>query len=259
MKKFRRRSARMNRMHFRVLVRRYFKQIFTSLGTFLPLLLQAPVMLAIVYIVCVKDAFIHKTAEYLTSANVVLFVLVVMCALMGILNSYREICKERDVLSREVFGGLDIPAYVLSKFTVLSVIGIVQCAILFFGTLPAIDFAFPNPATGYLCALFISALLKKSESAILPVLFIIIEQVVFCDCLFTLEGGAGWLRYITPSAWGIAVFGNACGLNDWAPPLFHKDLFALNPLIGLGVMAAITLLFVFLTTLRLKRAYRQKD
>ena len=274
MKKFKRRSARMNRMHFRVLVRRYFKQIFTSLGTFLPLLLQAPVMLAIVYIVCVKDAFIHKTAEYLTSANVVLFVLVVMCALMGILNSYREICKERDVLSREVFGGLDIPAYVLSKFTVLSAIGIVQCAILFFGTLPAIDFAFPNPATGYLCAygamaltnistmaigLFISALLKKSESAILPVLFIIIEQVVFCDCLFTLEGGAGWLRYITPSAWGIAVFGNAAGLNDWAPPLFHKDLFALNPLIGLGVMAAITLLFVFLTTLRLKRAYRQKD
>ena len=169
---------------------------------------------------------------------------------------------------------MDIPAYVLSKFTVLSVIGIVQCAILFFGTLPAIDFAFPNPATGYLCAygamaltnistmtigLFISALLKKSESAILPVLFIIIEQVVFCDCLFTLEGGAGWLRYITPSAWGIAVFGNAAGLNDWAPPIFHKDLFALNPLIGLGVMAAITLLFVFLTTLRLKRAYRQKD
>ena len=107
--------------------------------------------------------------------------------------------------------------------------------------------------------LLVSATLKNSESAILPVLIIIIFQVVFCDCLFTLEGGAGWLRYITPSAWGIAVFGNAAGLNDWAPPIFHKDLFALNPLIGLGVMAAITLLFVFLTTLRLKRAYRQKD
>lgn len=274
MKKFKRRSARMNRMHYRVLVRRYFKQIFTSLGTFLPLLLQAPVMLAIVYLVCVKDAFTHKNAEYLTSANVVLFVLVVMCALMGILNSYREICKERDVLSREVFGGLDISAYVLSKFTVLSVIGLVQCGILFGGTLLFIDFAFPAPATGYLCAygamaltnistmavgLFISALLKKSESAILPVLFIIIEQVVFCDSLFSLDGAAGLFRYITPSAWGIAVFGNAAGLNDWAPMLFHKDMFALNPLVGLGVLAVFTLLFVFLTTLRLKRLYRQKD
>ena len=274
MKKFKRRSARMNRMHFRVLVRRYFKQIFTSLGTFLPLLLQAPVMLAIVYIVCVKDAFIHKTAEYLTSANVVLFVLVVMCALMGILNSYREICKERDVLSREVFGGLDIPAYVLSKFTVLSVIGIVQCAILFFGTLPAIDFAFPNPATGYLCAfgamaltnissmaigLFISALLKKSESAILPVLFIIIVQVVFCDSLFSLEGAAGWVRYVTPSAWAIAVMSHECALNDWEPQIFQKPMFDLNPLIGLAVLAAISLAFTLLTILRLKRVYRQKD
>lgn len=274
MKKFRRRSARMNLMHFHVLVCRYFRQIFSSLGTLLPLLLQAPVMLAIVYIVCVKDAFTHKTGEYLTSANVVLFVLVVMCALMGILNSYREICKERNVLSREVFGGLDVSAYVLSKFTVLAIIGIVQSAILFGGTLLFIDFAFPEPATGYLCAfgamaltnistmaigLFISALLKKSESAILPVLFIIIEQVVFCDCLFTLEGGAGWLRYITPSAWGIAIFGNAAGLNDWAPQFFHKDLFGLNPLIGLGVLAALTFLFVFLTTFRLKRLYRQKD
>ena len=274
MKKFRRRSARMNIRHYHVTMRRYFRQILTSPAQLLPLIFEPIAMLIILLLVAEKDAFLAKNSASVTSANIILFVLVIMAAMMGLLNSYREICKERDVLSREVFGGLDIPAYVLSKFTVLSVIGIVQCAILFFGTLPAIDFAFPNPATGYLCAygamaltnistmaigLFISALLKKSESAILPVLFIIIEQVVFCDCLFTLEGGAGWLRYITPSAWGIAVFGNAAGLNDWAPPIFHKDLFALNPLIGLGVMAAITLLFVFLTTLRLKRAYRQKD
>ena len=275
MKKFKRRSARMNRMHFRVLVRRYFKQIFTSLGTFLPLLLQAPVMLAIVYIVCVKDAFIHKTAEYLTSANVVLFVLVVMCALMGILNSYREICKERDVLSREVFGGLDLSAYVLSKFTVLSVIGIVQCVILYGGTLTFVDFAYPDPATGYLCSvaamiltnisvmavgLFISALLKKSESAILPVLFIIIMQVVFCDSLFSLEGAAGWLRYVTPSAWGIAVFSRECALNSWAPrEYFYKSMFDLNPLIGIAVLATIAIVFVLLTIFRLKHVYRQKD
>ena len=274
MKKFRRRSARMNLMHYRVLVRRHFKQIFTSLGTLLPLLLQAPVMLLIVYLVCQREAFTMKTPEFLTGANVILFMLVVMSALMGILNSYREICKERDVLSREVFGGLDISAYVLSKFSVLAAVGLFQCALLFGGSLLFIDFSYPHPATGYICSfaamaltnistmaigLFISALLKKSESAILPVLFIIIEQVVFCDSLFSLEGGAGTIRHITPSAWGIAVFGNATGLNDWAPALFHKDLFALHPLVGLGVMAGITLLFLSLTTIRLKRAYRQKD
>ena len=132
MKKFRRRSARMNLMHYRVLVRRYFKQIFTSLGTLLPLLLQAPVMLLIVYLVCQREAFTMKTPEFLTGANVILFMLVVMSALMGILNSYREICKEREVLSREVFGGLDISAYVLSKFSVLAAVGLFQCALFRF-------------------------------------------------------------------------------------------------------------------------------
>lgn len=273
MKKFRRRSARMNRMHFRVLVRRYFKQIFTSLGTFLPLLLQAPVMLAIVYIVCVKDAFIHKTAEYLTSANVVLFVLVVMCALMGILNSYREICKERDILAREVFGGLDTTAYALSKFTVLAACGAAQCIVLFGGSLLFIDFCFPTPAAGYpLClaamiltdlamtaiGLFLSALLKKQESAILPVLLLIIVQVVFCDSLIRLDGAAGLIKYITPAAWGTAVFGKACGLNGWSE-WFSRPLYGVNPLISLAALAAITALFVLLTAAKLRRTYRHKD
>ncbi len=275
MKQFRRRSARMNLMHYRVLVARYFRQIFSSLGTLLPLVLQAPVMLIIVWLVSQKDAFTLKSPEALTSANVTLFMLIIMSALMGILNSYREICKEREILSREVFGGLDIPAYVLSKFTVLSVVGIVQCAILFGGTLLFIDFAYPVPATGYLCSyaamaltnisvmavgLFISALLKKSESAILPVLFIIIMQVVFCDSLFSLEGAAGWLRYVTPSAWGIAVFSRECALNSWAPrEYFYKSMFDLNPLIGIAVLAAIAIVFVLLTIFRLKHVYRQKD
>lgn len=49
MKKFKRRSARMNAQHFRVLTRRYFRQIFSSPGTLLPLVLQAPVMLLVLF------------------------------------------------------------------------------------------------------------------------------------------------------------------------------------------------------------------
>lgn len=270
MKKFRRRSARANLEHFRVLTARYFKQIFTNLGILLPLLLQAPVMLLILFVVAEGDAFAEKD---ITQANIIMFVLIVMAALMGLLNSYREICKERDVLAREVFGGLDIPAYVLSKITVLSAAGLVQCAILFGGSLFFIDFAFPSPASGYiLCylamaltnisvtalGLFISALLKKSESAILPVLFIIIVQVVFSDCLISLGGAADYIKYITPAAWGIAVFGNACGLNGWYD-WFHKDMYELSPALSLAVLAVFALLFVFLTTAKLKREFQQKD
>lgn len=270
MKKFKRRSARMNAQHFRVLTRRYFRQIFSSPGTLLPLVLQAPVMLLVLFVAADGAAFANRD---LTQSNVILFMLVVMAALSGILNSYREICKERDILAREVFGGLDTTAYALSKFTVLAACGAAQCIVLFGGSLLFIDFCFPAPAAGYpLClaamiltdlamtaiGLFLSALLKKQESAILPVLLLIIVQVVFCDSLIQLDGAAGLIKYITPAAWGTAVFGKACGLNGWSE-WFSRPLYGVNPLISLAALAAITALFVLLTAAKLRRTYRHKD
>lgn len=270
MKKFKRRSARMNAQHFRVLTRRYFRQIFSSPGTLLPLVLQAPVMLLVLFVAADGAAFANRD---LTQSNVILFMLVVMAALSGILNSYREICKERDILAREVFGGLDTTAYALSKFTVLAACGAAQCIVLFGGSLLFIDFCFPDPAAGYpLClaamiltdlamtaiGLFLSALLKKQESAILPVLLLIIVQVVFCDSLIRLDGAAGLIKYITPAAWGTAVFGKACGLNGWSE-WFSRPLYGVNPLISLAALAAITALFVLLTAAKLRRTYRHKD
>lgn len=270
MKKFKRRSARMNAQHFRVLTRRYFRQIFSSPGTLLPLVLQAPVMLLVLFVAADGAAFANRD---LTQSNVILFMLVVMAALSGKLNSYREICKEREILAREVFGGLDTTAYALSKFTVLAACGAAQCIVLFGGSLLFIDFCFPTPAAGYpLClaamiltdlamtaiGLFLSALLKKQESAILPVLLLIIVQVVFCDSLIRLDGAAGLIKYITPAAWGTAVFGKACGLNGWSE-WFSRPLYGVNPLISLAALAAITALFVLLTAAKLRRTYRHKD
>lgn len=270
MKKFKRRSARMDIRHFHVAVRRYFRQIFTSPAALVPLILEPFAMLLILFLVGEKDAF---TAKDVGAANIVIFVLVVMAAMMGILNSYREICKERDVLAREVFGGLDVAAYAFSKSLVLCVVGAVQCALLFFGSAAFIDFAFPHPAEGYiLCllalilvnicvtnlGLLISAALKKSESAILPVLIVIILQVVFSDCLIEIGGAAGWIKYITPSAWGIAVFGSECGINGWTE-YFSKDLYALHPAVPLAVLAGLSFVLLSLTIWKLKRTYRRKD
>ena len=269
MKRFKRRTPRMNAQHYRVLTRRYFRQVFTCPGTLLPILLQAPVMLVVLLLAADGSAFVNKS---LTQANVVLFMLVVMAALSGILNSYREICKEREVLGREVFGGLDTIAYVLSKFTVLAACGAAQSALLFCGSLLLVDFAFPDAAGYFLCpaamiltnlamtaiGLFLSALLKKQESAILPVLLLIIMQVVFCDSLIQLDGAAGLIKYVTPAAWGTAVFGAVCGLNEWTP-FFSRPLYDLSPLFSLLALAALTALFVLLTAAKLRRTYRRKD
>lgn len=272
MKKFKRRSARMNLRHFHVILRRYFKQIFTNVGTLLPLILEPLAMLIILLCICEKDSFVNKGPADITPANVTIFVMVVMAALMGILNSYREICKERDVLAREVFGGLDVTAYTLSKSTVLCIVGAVQCVVLFFGSLVFINFNFPNPLQAYpLCllalvltnvcvtnlGLLVSATLKKSESAILPVLIIIIVQVVFSDTIIELKGAAELIKYITPSTWGIAILGHECALNEWG--WLSKDMYGLNPLIPLAVLAGLSLLLLAMTVWKLKRVYRQKD
>src|SRR5699024_8059684 len=103
-------------------------------------------MLLIVYITASKNAFVNMNK---CTAIINIFLLVVVSAMMGILNSYRDICKEREILSREVYGGLDVSAYTMSKFIVLATIGILQCAVLFCGTLLFIDYNFANPARGY--------------------------------------------------------------------------------------------------------------
>ena len=105
MKKFKRPSAKINILHLNILIQRYFRQILTNVGTIGPLLLEVPMMLLIVYITASKNAFVNMNEG---NASINIFLLVVVSAMMGILNSYREICKESEILSREVYGGLDV-------------------------------------------------------------------------------------------------------------------------------------------------------
>lgn len=271
-------SLRMNMLHFRVLTVRYFRQILTSIPTLLPLLLQAPVMLCIVALVYQDGAFLAPPREEIgyvtpdaTIANTTLFVLIFMSSLMGILNSYREICKEREVLSREVYGGLDVTSYAASKLAVLATIGMVQSIMLAAGSLIFIDFNLANPWIDipvYILALFltnvsvtalgllISALLKKSESAILPVLLVIIMQVVFSDCVIPLSGAATWFYWITPTRWGTSILGKQFRINEI---YYYKESYDYSVLLSMLALFLIAALCYLLTVWKLRRTYRVKD
>ena len=129
-----------------------------------------------------------------------LFILSAMAAFMGTLNSYREICKEREIILREASVGVSLPAVVLSKAFVLLLIEIVQAAILTVGFVNVVHIPqnhllfetnlelfvtvllmlFASSATG----LLVSALFKSGETAILVVLVIMIGQVVFSGIMF---------------------------------------------------------------------------
>ena len=227
MKKTRDFNPRTNLIQYRVLLARYLRQIVTSPWYVVPLILQ-PVLLLIIISFVYEDGTFYEPWRHVTSAHTTPFLLAFSAALMGLLNSYREICKEREVLGREVFGGVDLVAYLASKITALGIVGLLQSMVIAFGSLAFIDYNMSDPARTLffiLLALFltnycvtalgltVSALLRKSESAILPIIVIIVLQVVFAGVLIEFEGAMKLFYFITPSMYGAAVIGNVTGLG----------------------------------------------
>lgn len=211
-----------------VLIQRCFVLIWNDKLTLASMILQAPVMVVIFYLVGDPDCFTSNLINI--GSRTMLFVLCAMSAFMGILNAYREICKEREIIFREASVGVSLWATVLSKMAVLLVIEAAQAVILTAGFCTVIEvpqnhLLLPTDAEIYITTLLmllassamgllISAALKTSESAILPVLLLIIAQVVFSGCLFPLEGGLAAISYLVVCRWGIGALGASTDLNS---------------------------------------------
>lgn len=110
-----------------ILVRRYLAVIRADRASSLVLLLQAPFFAVLFLMLYGRNVM---TTSKSNEAMVLLWLLVVGATWMGTSNSLREIVKERAILVREHRLGLSLVSYVLSKVGVLSVITVVQCAIL---------------------------------------------------------------------------------------------------------------------------------
>ena len=153
-----------------------------------------------------------------------------MAAFMGTLNSYREICKEREIILREASVGVSLLAVVLSKAFVLLLIEVMQAAVLTIGFVNVVHvpqnhllfetnveifitvllMLFASSATG----LLVSALFKSGETAILVVLVLMIGQVVFSGILFTLTGAASAIAAVIVCRWGMGALGASTDLNS---------------------------------------------
>ncbi|MGN0975013.1 MAG: ABC transporter permease [Gemmiger sp.] len=211
-----------------VLIQRNFLLIWNDKLTLGSLILQAPVMVMIFFLVGEPDCFTSNLINI--GSRTMLFILCAMSAFMGILNSYREICKEREIIFREASVGVSLWAVVFSKVAVLAVIEAVQAVMLTVGFcavihVPQNHLLLPTDVEIYITTLLmllassamgllISAALKNSESAVLPVLLLIIAQVVFSGCLFPLEGALAGISYLVVCRWGIGALGASTDLNS---------------------------------------------
>lgn len=213
---------------FTVLVQRNLRLIWNDKLLLASLVLQAPFMVFVIKLVVDPNCFTSNLVN--VGSRTALFILSAMAAFMGTLNSYREICKERDIILREASVGVNLLAVVLSKAFVLLVVEIVQAAILTVGFVNVVHIPqnhllfetnleifvtvllmlFASSATG----LLVSAIFKSGETAILVVLVIMIGQVVFSGIMFNLTGVANSIATIIVCRWGMGALGASTDLNS---------------------------------------------
>jgi len=211
-----------------VLIQRNFRLIFNDKLILASLVLQAPLMVLVIYLV--NDPYCFTSNLVNIGSRTALFILCAMAAFMGTLNSYREICKEREIIFREASVGVNLGAVVLSKAVVLFLIEAVQAAILTVGFVNVIHIPqnhlllttdveiyitvllllAASSATG----LLVSASLKSSESAILLVLVLMIGQVVFSGVMFEMSGAMTYISYIIVCRWGMGALGASTDVNS---------------------------------------------
>ena len=219
---------------FTVLVQRNLRLILNDKLTMASLILQAPFMVLVIKMVVDPDCFTSNLINI--GSRTALFIISAMAAFMGTLNSYREICKEREIILREASVGVSLLAVVLSKAFVLLLIEDVQAAILTFGFVRIVNIPqnhllldtdveifvsillmlVASSAIG----LLISAIFKSGESAILVVLVLMIGQVVFSGIMFTLTGVAARIAAVVVCRWGMGALGASTDLQQ--PPGFAK-------------------------------------
>ncbi|MEN8906120.1 MAG: FHA domain-containing protein, partial [Clostridiales bacterium] len=210
---------------FKILVRRYFKLIISDRLSLFLMLGQAPLMIFILGIVGNDDSF--KTSMRATQ---ILFTVVCMGILIGILNSFLEICKERDILKREYTSNVGLLPYIMSKIFVLGVFCILQAFILVAGSKIVIDMNDKNLFIGnsfdYWFTLFITLVAASSlgllissysvstERATFMMPLAIIPQIVFSGVLFPLEDLVKIISYFIISRWAVQGLGALFDVNS---------------------------------------------
>jgi hypothetical protein len=218
---------------FRLLCQRYFDLMLQDRRNLMILLLQAPIIALLLMLVARSDALTGVQAQDLIQrgeAKKVLFMLAIVSVWFGIINAAREITKEQAVYRRERLVNLQIVPYLLSKVAVLSLLILIQTLVLVgmillkvaFPTetgilLPTLSETFItlllSAGAGMALGLAISAVSATPDRAISLVPFALIPQILFAGLIFTIEGLATPLSWLTISRWSMDALGASLDLN----------------------------------------------
>jgi ABC-type multidrug transport system ATPase subunit/pSer/pThr/pTyr-binding forkhead associated (FHA) protein len=170
------------------LTQRYLEMKLKDRRNTLLLLAQAPIIAAILALITGSNLNDPKT----------IFIGAIIAIWFGANNAVREIVSEVPIYTRERLVNLKIPSYVLSKFVVLSGIGLIQCALfvvilIALGCLSGGDFLsltlilYFTLLAGVSMGLLFSAVVNSSEKAMSVLPLILIPQLLLGGFLKPLD------------------------------------------------------------------------
>lgn len=196
-----------------VLTRRYATIKLRDRVSTLILLVQAPVIAAVIALVFAGE--LDTAAGRNAYGAFALFLMAVSAVWFGCSNAAREIVSEQAIYRRERMVNLKIPSYVMSKFVVLGALCAIQCALLLaiVGAATGLQGSWAGhfallwacAASGVGMGLLLSALVRSSEAAIGLVPLLLIPQVILSGLIMPLDKLSPpmrWTSSVMMTRWG---------------------------------------------------------
>jgi ABC-type multidrug transport system ATPase subunit len=163
------------------------------------------------------------------AAQRLLFMLALAANLLGIFAAAYEIIKEESIYRRERMVNLKIVPYLLSKIAVLALFSALQCFLL----LKVVGSKVTFPSDGIFLSsivemyvtlflatlaslslgLFISAIVRSTNTVIYIILLILFVQILFAGAIFELPPAAEPISYVTTTRWTLEALGSTVDME----------------------------------------------
>jgi ABC transport system ATP-binding/permease protein len=212
---------------------RRYRRVMQADRVFIATTVLMPILLgALVRATPTHFGLIDSTPSGLNvNAIQMVMILVMSSVLAGTALSIREFIKERDIYERERMAGLSATAYLFSKVIVLSLIAVMQSALVTLVGLagqkvPSSGVVIPGTAlieifvalavlsvTSMLIGLAISTLVTKGDQTMPILVGVTMVQVALSGGLFPLAGTLGNVALIAPARWGLGAVASTINLN----------------------------------------------
>jgi ABC-type multidrug transport system ATPase subunit/pSer/pThr/pTyr-binding forkhead associated (FHA) protein len=223
---------------FRLLSWRYTELLKNDTANLVILLLQAPIIAAILILLTNANIFHGPIDEVIggqlrfhdIDAQTPLFIMVAAAVWFGTINAAREIVKEAPIYRRERTVNLGLFPYVMSKVFVLGILCLIQSFLLLVivglkGGYPESGIILPaflemyislvlTALGGLMMGLAVSAIAPNTDRAMSLVPLLLIPQIIFAGSTFKLSGVTEIISYFIVTRWGLEALGDTVHLHS---------------------------------------------